>query len=57
MFVGDAGLLTPNYERFVIDKIRAQYGFTGCPVVIELRERERKIFVSKPPKKLGFVKK
>lgn len=56
-FVNNAGWLTPHYERFLIDRIRAIWGFTGCPVVFELRARERKIFVSKPAKKLGFVKK
>mgnify|MGYP003336548842 CR=1 FL=1 len=56
-FVNNAGLLTPHYERFLLDKIRANWGFTGCPVVFALRPRERKIFVSKPAKKLAFVKK
>src|SRR5262249_30836867 len=55
-FVNEARLLTPHYERFLIDKIRAVVGFTGCPVVFQFRHRERKIFVSKPAKRLRFEK-
>ena len=57
LFINDARLLTPHYKRFLVDKIRATWGFTGCPVVFELRPREQKILRSKPAKKLGFVKK
>lgn len=45
MFVNDARCLTPHYERFLTDKIRAAWGFTGCPVVLECRQRERRRFV------------
>lgn len=44
MFVNDARSLTPHYERFLIAKIRAAWGFTGSPVVLELRQRQRKEF-------------
>ncbi len=44
MFVNDAHCLTPHYERFLVAKIRAAWGFTGCPVVFELRQRQRKEF-------------
>jgi GTP-binding protein len=47
MFVNDAGCLTPHYRRFLIDKIRASWGFTGCPVLLELKQRERRRFVGK----------
>lgn len=57
LFVNEVGLLTPHYERFLVDKIRAAWGFTGCPVVLELRHRPRKILARKPARKLGFVKK
>lgn len=57
LFVNDVGCLTKHYERFLTDKIRATYGYTGCPVVIELRARERKEFVAKPPQKRGSEKK
>ena len=45
LFVNDIGKLTPHYRRFLVDKIRATWGFTGCPVVLELKERERREFV------------
>jgi GTP-binding protein len=51
MFVNDAGCLTPHYRRFLIDKIRASWGFTGCPVLLELKQRQRREFVGKPPKR------
>ncbi len=57
LFVNDPRLLTPHYQRYIIDKIRAGWGFTGCPVQIELRMRERKIFVKKPALNKGFRKK
>jgi len=57
LFVNDPRLLTPHYQRYIIDKIRAGWGFTGCPVQIELRMRERKIFVKKTALNKGFRKK
>jgi GTP-binding protein len=45
MFVNDASSLTPHYRRFLIDKIRASWGFTGCPVLLELKQRQRRDFV------------
>jgi len=57
LFVNDVHLLTPHYRRYLIDKIRAGWGFTGCPVLLELRERERKIFIRKPASNQAFRKK
>jgi GTPase len=45
LFVNHAGSLTPHYERFLIDKIRAAWGFKGCPILLECRQRERRDFV------------
>jgi GTP-binding protein len=50
LFVNDAGKLTPHYRRFLVDKIRAAWGFTGCPVLLELKQRERRSFVAKKQK-------
>lgn len=41
LFVNDAHYLTPHYERFLGGKIRSAWGFTGCPVILKLRQRER----------------
>ncbi len=45
LFVNQASCLTPHYKRFLIDKIRAAWAFTGCPILLECRERERRKFV------------
>lgn len=47
LFVNEVQCLTPHYERFLVDKIRAAWGFEGCPVVLECRPRERRKFVKK----------
>ena len=49
LFVNDAGALTPHYKRFLIDRIRSTWGFVGSPVVLECRQRMRKIFTEKTP--------
>ncbi len=54
LFVNDVRLLTPHYRRYLVDKIRAGWGFTGCPVMLELRARERKIFIRKPASNKAF---
>jgi len=56
LFVNDAGCLTPHYKRFLVDKIRASWGFTGCPVLLELKARERREFTPKSPTGRRFVK-
>ena len=50
LFVNHASCLTPHYKRFLIDKIRAGWAFTGCPVLLECRERERRNFVRNAPR-------
>jgi GTP-binding protein len=47
LFVNDRRHLTPHYQRFLIDKMRAAWGFTGCPIVLKLRHRQRREFVKK----------
>ena len=47
LFVNDAQSLTPHYKRFLIDKIRAVWNFHGCPVRLNLRQRERRPFVKR----------
>ena len=57
LFVNDAHCLTPHYERFLVDKIRAAWGFRGCPVRLNLRQRERRKFAERQTEGSGFVKK
>ncbi len=57
MFVNDAQCLTPHYQRFLVDKIRAAWGFGGCPVVLECIERKRRKFGRKLGKTKAFEKK
>ena len=45
LFVNHASCLTSHYERFLIDKIRAAWGFAGCPIILECRQRERRRLV------------
>jgi GTP-binding protein len=45
LFVNQASSLTPHYKRFLIDKIRAVWAFTGCPIVLECQQRDRRAFV------------
>ena len=45
LFVNQESSLTPRYKRFLIDKIRAAWAFTGCPIMLECRQRERRKFV------------
>lgn len=42
LFVNDPACLTPHYERFLVDRIRARWGFCGCPVRFLLRARPRR---------------
>ena len=42
LFVNDARCLTPHYSRFLVDRIRAAYGFSGCPLRLECRNREQR---------------
>ena len=39
LFCNDKSCLTEHYRRFLIDKIRAAWGFTGWPVLLELRQK------------------
>ena len=45
LFANEARSLTPHYERFLIDKIRAMWSFRGCPICLNVRQRERRAFV------------
>lgn len=45
LFVNDTHCLTTHYERFLVDRIREQWGYEGCPVRFQLRQRERRRFV------------
>jgi GTP-binding protein len=57
LFVNDAHCLTPHYERFLVDKIRAAWGFGGCPIRLNLRQRERRKFAERRTEGSRFVKK
>ena len=48
MFVNNAQLLTQHYQRYLTDKLRAAWGFTGCPVLFKFKPRERREFVRNP---------
>ena len=39
LFVNDKSCLTPHYRRFLIDKVRAAWGFIGWPVLFDLRQK------------------
>jgi GTP-binding protein len=43
LFVNDPKTLTPHYQRYLADKLRAVWGFTGVPVILECRARERRV--------------
>ena len=47
LFVNDPRCLAPHYRRFLVDRIRAAWGLTGWPVVLDCRPRERRNFVKK----------
>jgi GTP-binding protein len=51
LFVNDEKLLTPHYRRYLTDKLRAAWGFTGCPILFQFRQRERRAFVPGPGEK------
>ena len=57
LFVNSVDKLTPHYRRFLVDKIRAAWGFTGCPVILELKARERRAFVKNTHEKSAPRKK
>lgn len=56
LFINDAGALAPHYRRFLIDKIRAAWGFTGCPVLLELKQRQRREFAGRSPQRRRIAK-
>jgi GTP-binding protein len=48
LFVNGREHLTPHYERFLIDRLRTNWSFTGWPVRFQLRPRERREFIVRP---------
>jgi GTP-binding protein len=42
LFANQTGGLTGHYRRYLTEKIRAAWGFAGCPVRLELRARPRR---------------
>jgi GTP-binding protein len=55
LFVNGREYLTPHYERFLIDRLRKTWSFTGWPVRFQLRARERRdiFFRTRPSEKSG----
>ncbi len=47
LFVNDVRCLTPHYQRFLADRLRSVWEFTGSPVVFECRARAQKNFAQK----------
>ncbi|MDD5749081.1 MAG: ribosome biogenesis GTPase Der [Actinomycetota bacterium] len=41
-FVNNPKLLTPQFKKYLIRKIRDEYGFSGCPVRIHFRTTRKK---------------
>jgi GTP-binding protein len=41
VFVNLPSLFTDSYRKYLGDRLRAAFGFQGCPLVISARERER----------------
>jgi len=39
VFVNDAGLIKPEYRRFLVRKLREQYGFWGSPLRVHFRSK------------------
>ena len=48
LFVNGREFLTPHYERFLIDRLRRNWSFTGWPIRLQLRARERRQFFLRP---------
>ena len=42
-FVNTPAAFSDSYRKYLADKLRAAFGFEGCPIVISGRERERTI--------------
>lgn len=40
LFVNNPMLMTENYKKYIINNFREVYGFSGCPLVLELRGKE-----------------
>lgn len=40
LFVNNPTLMTENYRKYLINHFRESYGFSGCPLVLELRGKE-----------------
>jgi len=47
LFVNDGGLLTPHYQRFLVERIRDVWSFEGSPILFKMRQRERREFHKK----------
>ncbi|MFZ2642579.1 MAG: ribosome biogenesis GTPase Der [Verrucomicrobiia bacterium] len=41
LFVNRPDLFTSSYRKYLSDRLRAAFGFQGCPIVISARARER----------------
>jgi hypothetical protein len=41
VFVNLPSLFTDSYRKYLGDRLRAAFGFQGCPIIISARERER----------------
>lgn len=39
--INDKKLIDPSYERYIENKIRTQFGFTGAPIRIKLNDKEK----------------
>ncbi len=40
LFVNNPTLMTESYKKYLINNFREVYGFSGCPLVLELRGKE-----------------
>ncbi len=37
LFVNNPTLMTESYKKYLINNFREAYGFSGCPITLELR--------------------
>lgn len=49
LFVNHPSLMTPSYQRYLINQIRKEYAFTGIPINLELKGKERATATDKTP--------
>ena len=52
LFVNYPDLMAKSYQRYIYNRFREAFGFKGCPITFELRQRARRPEGQKAPKDL-----